>query len=331
MTSFTHYSVKNYLQAPILKGTTEPAENSFLQNLRDNLKIDILALTDDEIIFDLIGVDPSIANALRRIFLAEVATIAIETVYIEENTSIIQDDVLAHRLGLIPLKIDPTKLEDLKPGEEGTTLDTLVFRLDVDCGADRGGSGGGGGEDVARQRVFSNMLQWVPAGNQNEVFPEGVAPVHSDILIGELRQGQRIALEAHACRGFGKDHTKFSPVATASYRLLPEISFPQPVTGNIAVELRDMCPMQVFDIEDMNGVATAVVARPRDCTMCRECIRKEGWDERVDLKRKANHFIFTVEAVGSIPPEVIVREGIAKLKQKAVNFHKLAVEYESGL
>ena len=35
--------------------------------------------------------------------------------------------------------------------------------------------------------------------------------------------GQRIALEAHARKGVGKDHTKFSPVATASYRLLPGI------------------------------------------------------------------------------------------------------------
>lgn len=45
--------------------------------------------------------------------------------------------------------------------------------------------------------------------------------MHDDILIAELRPGQRIVLEAHACKGTGKDHVKFSPVATASYRLLP--------------------------------------------------------------------------------------------------------------
>jgi len=50
---------------------------------------------------------------------------------------------------------------------------------------------------------------------------DGVPPVHPDIVIAELRQGQRISLEAHARRGYGKDHAKFSPVATASYRLLP--------------------------------------------------------------------------------------------------------------
>ena len=71
--------------------------------------------------------------------------------------------------------------------------------------------------------------------------------------------------------------------------------------------------MQVFDIEDLaNGtgkakVPTATVARPRDCTMCRECIRREGWDQRVNLKRVANHFIFTVESSGCIPARDIVK------------------------
>ena len=74
MSSFTHYSVKNQLQSPILKNTKdlEIYEGSYLNNLRQNLKFDVLSLTDDEIVFDLIGVDASLANALRRIFLAEV-------------------------------------------------------------------------------------------------------------------------------------------------------------------------------------------------------------------------------------------------------------------
>jgi DNA-directed RNA polymerases I and III subunit RPAC1 len=57
----------------------------------------------------MIGIDAAISNAFRRILLSEVATIAIEKVYIYNNTSVIQDEVLAHRLGLIPLKADPTK------------------------------------------------------------------------------------------------------------------------------------------------------------------------------------------------------------------------------
>ena len=72
-----------------------------------------------------------------------------------------------------------------------------------------------------------------------------------------------------------------------------------------------MCPTNVFDIEDLGGgVRGAVVSRPRDCTMCRECIRHvdQGWDSRIQLRRHADYFLFSVESVGSIPPEVIVME-----------------------
>ena len=70
--------------------------------------------------------------------------------------------------------------------------------------------------------------------------------------------------------------------------------------------------MRVFDIEDIgkgkSAVSTAVVSRPRDCTMCRECIRGDGWDERVQLTRVAQHFIFTVESTGCLPPHILVIE-----------------------
>ena len=80
-----------------------------LQRFRNNLKIEIQSLDDLEMEFDLVGVDASIANAFRRILIAEVPTMAIETVYVFNNTSVIQDEVLAHRLGLIPIKADPGK------------------------------------------------------------------------------------------------------------------------------------------------------------------------------------------------------------------------------
>jgi len=121
--------------------------------------------------------------------------------------------------------------------------------------------------------VYSREITFVPVGNQEELFPNGIRPVHDDILIAVLRPGQEINFEAHAVKGnslthlltysltylhtragIGKDHAKFSPVATASYRLLPEIVFPNgPVTGEDAAALQKMCPMGVFDIEDIKG------------------------------------------------------------------------------
>jgi DNA-directed RNA polymerases I and III subunit RPAC1 len=78
-----------------------------LKRFSDNLKVEIQELNELEMEFDLIGVDASIANAYRRILIAEIPTMAIETVFVFNNTSVIQDEVLAHRLGLIPIKADP--------------------------------------------------------------------------------------------------------------------------------------------------------------------------------------------------------------------------------
>ena len=57
-------------------------------------------------------------------------------------------------------------------------------------------------------------------------------------------------------KGIGKTHAKWSPVCTAYYRLLPDIKFEvdsEPIKGNDAKELKKLCPMKVFDIEDIGG------------------------------------------------------------------------------
>lgn len=73
-------------------------------NFKKNLQIVPVKRSENELEFDIIGITPAIANAFRRIMISEVPSMAIEKVYIYNNTSIIQDEVLAHRIGLIPLK-----------------------------------------------------------------------------------------------------------------------------------------------------------------------------------------------------------------------------------
>jgi DNA-directed RNA polymerase I and III subunit RPAC1 len=81
----------------------------------------VIAQSDLDMEFDLIGVDASVANALRRIMISEVPTMAIENVYMYNNTSVMHDEILAHRLGLIPIFADAREFEIKQ--KEGNTLD----------------------------------------------------------------------------------------------------------------------------------------------------------------------------------------------------------------
>src|SRR6267143_1138841 len=72
------------------------------------MDIKLLTKEQDTIRFVLSDVSPAFANALRRIILAEVPVMAIEDVMILENSSVMYDEILAHRLGLIPITTDQT-------------------------------------------------------------------------------------------------------------------------------------------------------------------------------------------------------------------------------
>ena len=77
-----------------------------MKHFAKNVDISVRKLTKDEMIFDLKGAEPPLANALRRIMISEIPTVAIEKVTMWQNTSIIPDENLAHRIGLVPINAD---------------------------------------------------------------------------------------------------------------------------------------------------------------------------------------------------------------------------------
>ncbi|EFA83802.1 RNA polymerase III subunit [Heterostelium album PN500] len=285
-------------------------DNSFsLDKFKKNFKINVLSDKPDHLVFEMIGVDAPIANALRRILISEIPTMAIERVFMINNTSILQDEVLAHRLGLIPIKVDPKIFNYKEPGKEYTAEDTLIFTLKVRCYKDANG-------ETINGTVLSKHLTWVPTDDQNEMFPNEAdhpRPAYDDIPIVKLRPGQALEVQCYCEKNIGREHIKWSPVGTAFYKILPEISVSDKVTGEKAKKLKQSCPMNVYDIED-SGKAFA--ARPMDCTMCRECIRDPEMEPFVKLERVRDHFIFSIESVGTIAPKTLFQDAIKILIDK---------------
>ncbi|XP_022056039.1 DNA-directed RNA polymerases I and III subunit RPAC1 [Acanthochromis polyacanthus] len=299
-----------------------------LQKFQKKFSIDLVSLDENSIEFDMVGIDAAIANAFRRILLAEVPTMAIEKVFIYNNTSIVQDEVLAHRLGLIPIKADPRLFEYRNAGEEsseeeGSEIDTIQLQLKIKCSRNPRASKDDSDprELYLNHMVYSRDIKWVPIGNQADVFGESsIGPVHDDILIAQLRPGQELDIIMHCVKGIGKDHAKFSPVATASYRLLPEITLLEPVEGEKAERLKSCFSPGVIELEDVNGTKVAKVVNSRLDTCSREVLRHSDLKDVVKLGRVRDHFIYTVESTGILPPEVLVMEAIKVLMAKCQRF-----------
>ena len=140
-------------------------------------------------------------------------------------------------------------------------------------------------------------------------------------MIAKLRPGQEIEMELICEKGIGKTHAKWSPVCTAFYRLMPDIRIVQPIENEDAKELKALCPLGVFDIEDLGKNKTrAVVSNQDKCTTCRECVRHEKFASRIDLGKKKDVFEFHVESLGIYKPEQLVIEALSKLKEKATHW-----------
>ncbi|KAH4026220.1 DNA-directed RNA polymerases I and III subunit RPAC1 [Parastagonospora nodorum] len=327
-----------------------PGENHEwdLDYFKDNFNVKFHTHSPHDTSFSLTGIDTSVANAFRRILLAEIPTLAIEDVFIYQNTSIIQDEVLAHRLGLIPLCGSHKGLRWLKwykketDDDEGSgtpsDYNTVIMKLDVECSWQEGGLQRAvqGETDPDKlyigHNVYAKDLVWEPLGKQFDEFPSGeeIRATNPDILIVKMRPGQKIQLSMHAIKGIGQDHAKFSPVATASYRLMPTIDILKPIVGADAKKFARCFPRGVIKLETVTsedvekntelagqeGESKAVVDDPMKDTVSRECLRHPEFKDKVNLGRIRDHFIFRVESTGQWESDELFLESVKLLKVK---------------
>ena len=254
--------------------------------------------------------------------LSEIPSLAIEDVYVADNTSIMQDEVLAHRIGLIPLVGDKDGFKHLrwKAGihhfspnlfclgpnpclqvtlvdAEATDYNTIVLSLKTSCKINPTADKNETDPKKAYEgsSVYASSIKFVPQGRQTEWFPnaDSIRPANPECLIVKLRPGQNVDLMMHCRLGVGSDHAKFSPVATASYRLMPWINIKKPILGQEAEMFARCFPRGVIKIEkdDETGEKKAVVNNPRKDTVSREVLRYEELASKVELGRVQDHFI----------------------------------------
>ncbi|KAK3315360.1 DNA-directed RNA polymerase [Apodospora peruviana] len=250
--------------------------------------------------FELSNADISFANSLRRVMLAEIPTIAIDLVEIEENSTVLADEFIAHRLGLIPLNAEG--VEHLLYSrdcdcDEYCEHCSVKLTLHAKCTTEE------------NMKVFARDL--IPSGDRiNQVLG---SPVISDpdgqgSLLMKLRQGQEIKLECIAKKGIAKEHSKWAPSAAIGFEYDPHNKLHHLDMWYEKDVKSEWPPSEYAHLEEP----------PRE-------------DEPFNYDAVPSHFYFNVETAGNLPPDVIIAEGINVLQKKLAGLiHELSEEGKDG-
>jgi len=202
-----------------VKGNKQGSKSKGYHKAKPRLpKIEILELKEDSIKFILSEVDSSVANALRRCMIAEVPTLAIDMVEFHNNSTVLFDEFLAHRIGLIPLTshhVKEYKYYRECECEETCEKCSITFKLNVKNTKD-------GTYHVTSRDLSSSDEQVIPVDST-----KGGDTDIGNILICKLGKNQELNLTAIARKGIGKDHAKYIPSSVATFQYEPDVRLDQ--------------------------------------------------------------------------------------------------------
>ena len=260
------------------------------------MKIEVLEKDETNFRIVVRDADVPLMNALRRIVLAEVPAMAIDEVVMIENSSIIQDEMIAHRFGLVPLKTD---------------LDNYSLPEDCECKSEFGC-----GNCRVTLTLNAESNEGTRAVYSGELVSEDplVVPVSEKIPLIKLAKGQKLKLEAYAKLGKGKVHAKWQPVCVSTYKYFPKIVTPKGKCEDCQ-KCADICSKKVLAMKGEKVEVRDLLS----CTLCMDCVDacpKKG--EGIKVEWEADSFIMNIESTGALPPERILREA-TKILDKQLN------------
>jgi len=246
------------------------------------MKVQVVDRSDLEIKFLVEGIQPPFANELRRIMMGEIPTMAIEWVDFVKNESALNDEIIANRLGHVPLKFDKK-----------------VYNMTKDCRCE--------GKGCSLCQVKLTLKKKGPgmvyAGDLKSKAKD-VVPVFDKIPIVELFEDQDIEFEAIAILGLGKEHSKWQG-AVVGYTNQFEAK-------SKAGEMK-LCGNHMFHVEDVKGIKV----QPVECALCKSLNEDGDAFKPID-----DSFLFDVETASGLDTEDIVLESAGILEEKIKEFDK---------
>ena len=282
------------------------------------MKIDRVNISDSraEIIFS--DVEPYLINALRRTLMVDVPKMAIDKVEIHlgaisdengktyESTTPLFDEIISHRLGMIPV---PTDGEALLGGH-------LKVPEECDCA----------GAGCPNCQVMYSLNKRGPctvySGDLEPLGDENLKPKDSMIPIVKLTEDEGILIYAIAHIGLGSMNARWQAVHAAGYRPIPEITInqkkvsdPERVVGN--------CPKDVYEVSKKALKVKNIEA----CILCRTCENDDiSGKDAIKVNADTSKYFFKFETDGAVDPKTALFYALNVLEAKFNDFQESLAE-----
>ncbi len=257
------------------------------------MNVRLLEKEGNRIKFLVEGMKPSFAGALRRVMISEIPTMAVEWVDYIKNDSALPDEVLANRIGQVPL-----------------TWDIKAYNLPSKCKCE--------GKGCSRCQVKLAIKKKGPCvvySDDLKSNDKSVTAAIEKIPLVELFEGEELQLTAIAQLGLGKEHAKWQG-AVVGFKNAVNIKIKE-IDKNDLEKIVKSCPKGLFKISGEK----LVVTDPLKCNLCNQCVEasKKGEIEIVPIE---DSFIFDVESVCGLSVEDVVIISAEIIGKKMKEFQK---------
>lgn len=258
----------------------------------------------DMVRFILEGVSVEVANALRRTILSEVPCMAIDDVIFLENDTPLFDEIIAHRLGMIPL-----------------TSDIQTYNLPSECTC--GGSGCTLCQVELTCSVKADLDNTVVKSNVLTSTDPKVVPVNGNIILAKLQKNTSLEFESYARLGLGRDHAKWQPVSTVGFGYYPEVKFnAAKCKQEDLINIKKKIPPGFIKFSGEEGNLKAELNPDYWKLDITDTFTKYFPEGALEIKWLKDKFIFTIEGTGSLPIKTILEKALDVCVAKIEEFEK---------
>ena len=259
------------------------------------MKVNITELKPKKAVLKIEDTSPYFVNSIRRVMLSELPKLAVENVVIYDNTTALFDEIISHRLGLIPIPTD---------------LSLLTFRDQCTCK-------GKGCPNCTVRYTLSKEGEGVVYSGDLQPEEKSWAIKEDKIPIVELYNDQRLILEIEAVLGCGRDHAKWQPVQAPGYTFVPTIQIDKKKINEVK--------------EFINDLPEGLVELKKDQIQIKDMEKIPVFESYVDkakadfitIKRDPSKIIFSFETDGSLSAKDALRESAKILEKKYAEFGQL--------